>query len=140
MLEYLYIENNNLSGPFSFLLTIPKLRSLHVSKNEKLIGNLNSLINSGTSQHLQYLLLEGINLVGSFNDDIFSLPSLTTVVLSNNCITGSIPESICTAKNLTYFILDGAHTGSGCKRTKSAFDLRPKFSGITFLTIIKNLI
>jgi hypothetical protein len=48
---------------------------------------------------------------------LFKLPLLQTLVLSSNCISGTLPNSICTSPQLTRLILDGIQTN--CKHATS---------------------
>jgi hypothetical protein len=47
---------------------------------------------------------------------LFKLP-LQTLVLSSNCISGTLPNRICASPNLTNLILDGIQTN--CKHASS---------------------
>ncbi|KAL5521397.1 hypothetical protein ACEPAG_9323 [Sanghuangporus baumii] len=90
------------------------LESLVVS-DQPLSMPLETLLNSTTLQNsLTTLSLTSANLSGFFPSSAstssanFSLPSLQTLSLSNNsALTGTVPESICSNRNLTSCELSG---------------------------------
>ena len=86
-------------------MTLPSFTGINLSNN-KLSGNIQSLFSTDTSPMLQYIILSNMSLTGSWSDELFYLPSLITLVLSNNHITGTLPASVCTS-NLTSLFLDG---------------------------------
>lgn len=87
-LEFLYVEGNLLSGP----VVLPNLTSIEyidISNNRY----------SGTLPN------------GYFNND----SSLLSFAATGNCITGSIPEELCTVSGLVFLDLDGLTTAESCR-------------------------
>ena len=90
-----------------------------MSNNQLITGSLDSLFNKNTSYTLEYVVFFSMSLHGTLPDKLFQLPALKTLVLSSNCITGSIPTSICSS-NVQYLILDGIGASSNCQKMKNA--------------------
>jgi len=122
-LSVLYLQYNSLSGTISNgILALPKLGSIDLSFNELITGNLDSLFNSSNfSRSLKYLNLAGMQISGSLPSVLFNDMTLETLVLSSNCITGTLPMSVCNC-SITNLILDGIGLGSRCnKKSKLTF-------------------
>jgi Leucine-rich repeat (LRR) protein len=92
-LQQLFVQYNNLQGQLNYLLTdiLPKsLINLDVSNNE-FTGSLPSQFFSGNLK-------------------------LTTFAAVGNCLTGTLPNSICEVQTLTALALDGLFTAPSCRR------------------------
>ena len=116
-LYYVQLQDNLLTGTVSScIFSKPGIVAINLSNNIKLTGDLSSLVTSYPSNSLQYIILNNMTLYGSIPDSLFSLPLLTSLVLSSNCITGDIPISICsaTANNSWDLILNGAFNELQC--------------------------
>ncbi|XP_037496979.1 probable leucine-rich repeat receptor-like protein kinase At5g49770 [Jatropha curcas] len=84
----LYLSNNQLTGPFPNLTGMNLLTYLDISNNSFDASEFPSWIS--TLQSLTTLTMEGVQLQGQVPTNFFSLPSLQTVVLSNNQLNGSL--------------------------------------------------
>ena len=92
-LKLLYLEGNDLSGVIpSGITSLPSLVSMDLSNNIKLKEGLDSIFDVDFSSSLEYLFLSHVMITGSL-PDIFQFPSLKTLVLSNNCISGTLMAS-----------------------------------------------
>ena len=68
------------------------------------------------------MLLENVDLSdnrfsGEVATGIFSLPAVSTVALSLNCFEGSLPESMCAARNASVLSMDGLGAAKGCRHS-----------------------
>jgi Leucine-rich repeat (LRR) protein len=103
----LALSDNSLSGTFPFVMDEwPVLQSLNLSTN-RLTGSIDSL--NGQNGSLQQLLVLDISnnqFTGNISDSVFLLPSIQTVILSQNCFHGTLPSSICASARLTNVVLD----------------------------------
>ena len=122
-LRYLYLQDNHLSGQIpTALMNMSSLLSIDLSNNQKLIGNLNDFFIStrslqSRSLKFQSIVLSNLSLEGSLPDGLFGLQSVTQIVLSSNCFTGTLPNIACFTPKLSTLILDGLHSqkSSTCK-------------------------
>ena len=124
LLEIMFLHENVFTGTIpSCIFSLPSLQGIKLSNNSGLTGHLPSLITTSSSRKLQYVFLDSINLYGSIPDSLFDLPHLISLVLSSNCITGSIPESICSATSMNSWslILNGAFDEQQCSRSGNKF-------------------
>jgi len=89
----LYIQSNRLSGNIPYSLgQLQNLRNLDVNQNylEGVIADIR------LPKSLVYLNLTNNHITGSLPQDIdHRLPNLTRLLLGNNLISGSIPNSLC---------------------------------------------
>jgi Leucine-rich repeat (LRR) protein len=140
----LLLSNNRFSGPLAFLNsshtmkfldvscnrftgTLPKFvgqwrlpQALNISSN-RIVGSLGSLVSTnGSLGLLGSLDVSNNHFSGTLPFDLFVLPSLQTVVLSHNCVRGSIPSSICDNSNLQNIVLN-VLTGN-CGKIMSGFN------------------
>ncbi len=45
---------------------------------------------------------------------VFALPNITTLLLYSNCMHGSLPMSVCGARNLSVLVMDGLTSAPSC--------------------------
>jgi Leucine-rich repeat (LRR) protein len=111
LLEEFYVQNNQLSG----------------SLNTFLGGENNGM--PVQMIKLRIINLYGNKLSGSLPANFFTTStSLESFVATSNCLSGSIPEEICSAKFLTSLSLDGLSTAENC-RVLLFSAVSPLFSG-----------
>jgi hypothetical protein len=119
-LTFLRIDDNNFSGQMpTSLSSLTKLQGITISGN-KFTGPATFLF-EGESSPSSFPLLTSINmdnngLTGTVPRQIFELPSLRLLSLSQNCFKGRIPEEVCSATKLTSLVLDGLTSGSSCRQ------------------------
>jgi hypothetical protein len=68
-----------------------------------------------TQPFVSTIQLSGNQLTGSIPDDVFRLQFLSTFAAASNCFDGSIPLSACNCSTLSTLILDGLHSASSCQ-------------------------
>ena len=121
-LSTLYLQNNLLTGSVpENILTLPLLTTIDLSFNPLLTGTLHHIFNSTDSMKgLRYVNLAGMKISGSLPDALFNYTTLDSLILSSNCISGSIPMSVCDS-NIKTLILDGIGIGHQCKKSKLRF-------------------
>jgi Leucine-rich repeat (LRR) protein len=145
---YLYLQENDLTGPLPASLgnaplllhinmssnrlsgTIPasfqQLRSLQLLmlQDNQLRGSIEGLFDSALQRNLSTVQLSGNQLTGTLPAAAFLLPSLSSFAAVENCFDGPLPEeAICSGTHLTALVLDGLHSASSCKRSRSRFTL-----------------
>jgi Leucine-rich repeat (LRR) protein len=145
---YLYLQENDLTGPLPESLgnaplllhinmssnrlsgTIPasfqQLRSLQLLmlQDNQLRGSIEGLFDSALQRNLSTVQLSSNQLTGTLPAAAFLLPSLSSFAAVENCFDGPLPEeAICSGTHLTALVLDGLHSASSCKRSRSRFTL-----------------
>jgi Leucine-rich repeat (LRR) protein len=81
-LQFLYLDNNQLTGTIPRLGSLSQLKSLDLNSNQ---------------------------LTGSLATELSSMWQLTYLYLDSNLLTGSIPTALCALSQLSYFSLFGNH-------------------------------
>jgi Leucine-rich repeat (LRR) protein len=119
-LQSLTAGSNLLTGSLPVdLMYCDQLGNLNVSFN-RLTGSIDDLFADDTKlRRLLYFDAAENALSGSFPASMFGraddkFRSLEVVVLYSNCITGSLPDSICSAQNLTTLVLDSVGNAPAC--------------------------
>jgi Leucine-rich repeat (LRR) protein len=152
-IQLLHLHENHLSGPVPESLGhMPLLLSLNLSsncltgtipvsfqnlillrvlmlQNNQLRGNIVELFRPSQA-NLSTVQLSNNQLTGSVPAAVFLLPSLTSFAAVDNCFVGPLPEdAICSSISLRDLVVDGLHSASSCKRSTSlshnAFKLGP---------------
>jgi len=103
-----------------FTSTLPGISSFRNLKVLNLYRNyfngpVARLFNLSQQLKLVNVDLSANEFTGTLPLELFSVGSLQTVAMVQNCIQGSLSESICAAKNLTALALDGLATASACQ-------------------------
>jgi Leucine-rich repeat (LRR) protein len=113
-LRVLALHHNKLKGqvPSSFRhLTSLAVMQLHSNRLTDCFGDMYwqapsmVLTNVDMSDNLCH---------GALSSDMFKIPTLETVALSVNCFSGSLPDNICLAGNLSVISMDGLAAASEC--------------------------
>ncbi|MED6136546.1 hypothetical protein PIB30_057030 [Stylosanthes scabra] len=110
-LRIVSLSNNNLTSiPQGCFHGLPYLNRLHLGNNTNLAPW--TFPNLTQSTQLQELNLTATNVMGSLSSEIFqSMPNLNTVVLSNNNLFGTLPESFRRSKVATLHLNDQKGNG-----------------------------
>lgn len=118
-LFFISVAANSMTGTLPpQLSSLGRLTYLDVSKNSFASSASGGLewINAQTMPTLEYIDVSANNFSGSVPVGLFSIPTLRSAVLAENCMQGPLPETICQATNLKDLILDGLAAGQGCQR------------------------
>eukprot|EP01036_Dinobryon_divergens_P030042 gene30042-39233_t len=128
------VHNNMLTGhlPSSFS-NLHSLVELFVEDNN-FTGPIGQIFNSSVQRILSDIDLSSNSLSGTLPADVFSLKSLNSFAAVSNCITGSLPMSICEADQLNFLALDGMNTAANCRKP-----IFPAIKWLTTYTRVHNL-
>jgi Leucine-rich repeat (LRR) protein len=144
-LRVLHLHENSLSGPIPEALGyMPLLLSLNLSSNgltdavpasfqqlgslqvlmlhkNQLRGAITELF-SPSQANLSTVQLSGNQLTGTLPAAAFLLPSLSSFAAVDNCFEGPLPiEAICGSKSLGSLVLDGLHSAPACRYSASLY-------------------
>jgi Leucine-rich repeat (LRR) protein len=115
----LFLSNNSFSGPFPSYCTMIGTKSILLPQLQSILLSYNAF--SGDlpigllQQNVSVVGLDQNAFAGSIPNDWFiNAKSLTSLVLAVNCLTGTIPTSICESKRLQTISLDGLHIANQC--------------------------
>jgi Leucine-rich repeat (LRR) protein len=98
------------------LSSLLHLQVLNMSMNS-LTGKLENLFRNETSfNELQILDLSLNGLSGPLPNNMFRVDALTVTVLYSNCFSGSLPETICAASQLTTLVMDALSSAPRCRK------------------------
>lgn len=110
------LSQNYLTGSLPFSLSnMTQLEQIFLFENQ-LTGNLdvfNQMANN--SYKLNTVLMQNNGFIGDLPNTLFSSQSLVAFSVSTNCITGAITETVCNAKSLTSFVVDGLNAAPHCQ-------------------------
>jgi Leucine-rich repeat (LRR) protein len=111
----LYMDDNKLTGtvPSELFQQFHALEIMRFQRNQ-LTGNLNGRF-GGFLSVVENVDFSDNRLSGSIPRDLFMLPSVLTIALTLNCFGGTLPQSMCAARNLTVLSLDGLGAAEQCK-------------------------
>lgn len=126
-LRVLNLEGNTISGDLPDLSGLSSLVELNLSKNQ--IRNIPESIEKLTN--LKVLNLHK-NIISSFQEKLVNLPQLTDLILSDNQIGGTLPESIGNFQNLRVLKM------SNNKLTGTIPDSITSIKTLTVLDLSKN--
>ena len=120
-LQKLGLGDNFVSGSLpESLRGSPSLHLLNLSSNmlvgglDELFGGVDGDINS-TLPALRVMDFSRNSLTGTIPSSMFiNAPNLLNAVMYSNCFSGTIPEGICNAGNLSVLVLDGASSSPAC--------------------------
>lgn len=116
-LQVLMIQHNDLTGTLPPELADLRTLSTVLIHNNRLTGSLDNLFrrdstsNSSSSYRLAVLDFSRNEFSGTLPGQIFTLsPLLTSLIGTDNCLTGRLPEEICIASSLSSVILNGLNS------------------------------
>ena len=115
-LTFFSMNGNSLVEGIPFELEgLTSIRNLDLSDNffkyDARSGVGLSFLSKTNMPNLEYLDLGRNFFQGRMPNELFRIPALTTIVLTGNCFTGSIPVSVCQATNVVNLLLDGLSAG-----------------------------
>ena len=115
-LAQLDISNNKFSGTLpDIFINLGRLRTLSLAGNN-FRGPIGPLSYLGNMQYLANLDISDNALTGTLSSEMFSTaPVIQAIVMSSNCLSGTIPESVCTSMTLLNLIMDGLSTAEKCQ-------------------------
>jgi len=96
-ISYLLINDNHFTGPFFSLVT-----------------NKSIVIEDSTPYVFELINIANNLFTGSMTDDFFTMTNLIALFAGSNCLTGSIPETICSASSLNVLELNAVGSNRGC--------------------------
>ena len=111
----LYMDANMFTGtvPIDLFDQFHSLEVLRLQRN-LLTGDLTGRF-GGLLPMLQNVDFSDNRLSGSLPDDVFELPNLLNIALTLNCFEGTLPEALCSPRNVTVLSLDGLGAAKHCK-------------------------
>lgn len=74
---------------------------------------------SAAQTNLTAIQLDNNQFTGTLPAALFDLPSLATVSIVGSCITGTLPDNVCNARDLQALVMYGLTTGVDCRRSGS---------------------
>lgn len=113
-LQVLMVHHNDLTGTLPPELADLRTLSTVLLHNNRLTGSLDNLFHrdpSNSSYRLAVLDFSRNEFSGTLPGQIFTLsPLLTSLIGTDNCLTGRLPEDICVASSLSSVILNGLNS------------------------------
>ncbi len=116
----LNIGFNYLSGPLTMSTCQSRLylHTLDLTLQANFFtGALHEIFDSSQNHSINNLALSNNDLTGSIPAEFFfSAPQLMVYAVGTNCLSGTIPQEICSVTSLQGFSIDGASTSERCRR------------------------
>eukprot|EP01032_Pedospumella_encystans_P007830 gene7830-9338_t len=112
---YMYMDHNMFSGSLPVLSNLPIITSFFIEDNH-LTGTLENVFEPSAQRFLTLIQVSNNQLTGTLPDKIFDLPELQTFIAVSNCFQGSLPTSICKRTTLKTLGLDGIRSASSCQK------------------------
>lgn len=104
-LEFLYVENTDLTGDVAFIQDMGMLFEFWADSNPELAGSIPAGI--GNVGALQSLSVSDCGLTGTIPSEIGLLTGMQQMWFYNNSLTGSIPAEISNLSDLRHFHTEG---------------------------------
>jgi Leucine-rich repeat (LRR) protein len=107
---------NQLTGtvPISSISRLKYLVQIVLEQNS-LSGPVTNIFNATYQRILNTIDISNNQFTGTIPLSLVSLPKLQGLILSTNCLQGSIPEELCQIEDLKSLSLDGLATASNCR-------------------------
>jgi hypothetical protein len=117
-LQTLYVYSNKLTGELPQALSrLRYLRTLLLHDNS-FKGSLSTVFqNVSLLKNLEFLDVSNNMFTGELPSELFTVETIQTVAAVANCLSASLPPTICKASNLATLALDGVSSAQSC-RTK----------------------
>ncbi len=123
--QAIQLYDNRLTGsiPFQFQ-KLTQLKLLDLSNN-RLDGNFDALFRQKSNmtatttklfQQLQQMDISSNALTGTLPPALFEIPLLSHLIMYTNCMSGSLPSSMCLASEMQVLVLDDLTSASSCDR------------------------
>lgn len=109
----LSLDGNQLVGKLPTTLVNCTRLQTFTAKQNQLTG---PLVNFGVKNKLSNLDLSENFLTGTIPPSMFDIDGMETVIISNNCFHGIIPENICKPLYLVSLSMNGLSTATRCQR------------------------
>ncbi len=79
-------------------------------------GALHEIFNNSLTHDIANLALSNNDLTGSISAEFFlNAPYLKVYAVGTNCLSGTIPQEVCSLTSLEGFSIDGASTSERCR-------------------------
>ncbi len=114
-LQVLDVSYNRLTGALNDKVTESKHLRIFFVENNQFTGKLHDVFNITTQRNLQFVDVSNNQLTGSLSSEFFIAQNMTSYAAVKNCLTGSIPDSICSNRFLQTLALDGLHSADSCR-------------------------
>lgn len=113
----LRLNYNWLTGTFpKSLATLPRLETLFLHFNN-LRGTVNHIFQPAQQPYLAHVDISNNDFTGTIPRHLFlNSTSLLSFGATSNCLSGSLPEEMCTASALQTLSLDGLSTTASCRK------------------------
>ena len=120
----IFLQFNQLTGLLPITLqSLTKLKVLLLQGNQ-LTGRIDKVLQGNTLSSIQQIDLSNNHFTGNLPSDFFMTASkLSTFAIAANCLSGTLPISICHTHSLNQLVLDGLSTGTICRRSIWGTDL-----------------
>jgi hypothetical protein len=114
-LEYVDISTNHFVGTLENVFTASKRLRLLFADNNEFSGQFGNIFDSNVQTRLLYVDLSNNQISGSLSPEFFIAQNMSTLALVKNCMTGSIPQEICSNRFMQSLALDGLHSDDDCQ-------------------------
>lgn len=114
--QSLFLNDNHFSG------TIPRELSRLgdlievLLQGNTLTGNIVGVFNHTTQPNVHTIQLSNNQLTGNIPEDLFKLRILTTFAAVSNCFETALPPTVCGSRTLNTLVLDGLQAASSCQQ------------------------
>jgi Leucine-rich repeat (LRR) protein len=121
-LQQVFLFKNSLTGSLpTNMVKLNRLQTLLVQDNE-LNGWPGPAVKSIGYPHSPPQMMSALQIVDLSNNlftgpvptQLFELPNIRYVSITEGCFEGSLPQAVCSAPTMTHLILEGLTSGRGC--------------------------
>jgi Leucine-rich repeat (LRR) protein len=109
-------NNNKFTGSVGNIFTSPSLAMLYLMNNE-FTGSLQDLFDVNVQSRLFQIDVSNNHFTGDVPEAFFTVPRLEVFIAAVNCLSASIPTTVCQSSHLQALVLDGLGSASGCRDT-----------------------
>ena len=115
-LDTVDISHNHFTGILEDKFVGSKRLRLLFANNNAFHGLLQNIFNITTQRSLRYVDLSSNQLSGTLSDTFFLYQNMSSFAVVKNCLSGSIPQAICTNPRMVSLALDGLHSAEYCQQ------------------------